>query len=277
MRPRTFLRLVLALAFAAAFAAAAPANEVLDKFDRALAAYKARDFEAAHAIVRPMAEAGHAGAQHLLGEIFIKSGTLFPPFSDRRSDQDQNSEALREKIFTDQAYAGLNWIQKAAEQNLAAAQVRMGELHRRIAINESIRVGGAPDFTKAIFWFRRAAMQGNRIAMGWMAIAHTTYGEFLVGPPVEGTDEAEIWMWSILVDAYRPWGMCTTSSELPPVDLPEPCSDDGDTYCGYTVADMKEAVRRAREWEPLFPELQVTPYPPLLDRLLARFRNLPDQ
>lgn len=100
-------------------------------FQAGLEAYERGDFAAALHEWRPLAEQGHAWAQHNLGAMYVR-GSGVP--------QD-DIEAVK-------------WTRKAAYQGLVAAQFKMGIMY--------IRGKGVPENdVEAVKWLRMAAEQGN--------------------------------------------------------------------------------------------------------------------
>ena len=96
----------------------------------ARALYKAKQFAEAHAIARPLAEAGNPLAQTLVGRVLIYG----------------------EGVAAD-APAGLEWLRKAAGQEYSIAQANLGAQYMEGKIV-------ARDDAEAYRWFRRSAYHG---------------------------------------------------------------------------------------------------------------------
>ncbi|MDP6589876.1 MAG: hypothetical protein QF666_10580, partial [Alphaproteobacteria bacterium] len=102
-------------------------------FDEGVAAYKQRDYEAALSEIRPLAEQGHAEAQHFLGKMY----------------------RLGDGVAKDYAEA-VKWHRKAAEQGyLPAVQWLVGLYYWGNPLNDVPR-----DYAETIKWLRIAAEQG---------------------------------------------------------------------------------------------------------------------
>lgn len=103
-------------------------------FQSGLAAYKSGNYAAALKEWRPLAEQGHAKAQHNLG-VMYENGRGVP--------QDY-AEARR-------------WYQKAAEQGQVFAQNNLGKMYER-------GPGVPQDYVQADMWYILSAAQGNEVA-----------------------------------------------------------------------------------------------------------------
>jgi len=110
--------------------------------DGAKAAYDKRDFAAAFQLAGPLAEAGNAEAQNLLGLMY------------------ENGEGV--KLNAETAAA---WYRKAAEQGHGEAQLNLGALYENgegVARNEAT----------AAQWYQRAAEGGNMLAQYSLALMY---------------------------------------------------------------------------------------------------------
>ena len=95
-----------------------------------LTAYRARDYDTALALWRPLADAGNAAAQYQLGTLYAEGKGVAQ--SDATAAQ---------------------WFQRAAEQGNAAAQYNL-------AVSYAEGLGVPKDDAAAAKWFRAAAEQG---------------------------------------------------------------------------------------------------------------------
>ena len=116
-----------ALALSVGLAAPVGAGDYEDGVDAA----NRGDYATAVALLRPLAEQGHAGAQTSLGLLYI----------DGQGVPQDVAEALR-------------WVHKAAEQGFADAQVVLGAVYTEAGL------GVPQDHAEAVRWFRKAAEQG---------------------------------------------------------------------------------------------------------------------
>jgi TPR repeat protein len=101
------------------------------EWDRAKSAHERGDYAAEVAIVRPLAEKGHAFAQFNLGVLY---------------DRGQG-------VPQDNALA-MQWYQKAAEQGLPQALVNLAIMYEE---GQGVPV----DLMRAYFWFALAEVQGD--------------------------------------------------------------------------------------------------------------------
>jgi len=109
-----------------------------------LAAYKAKDWAKALALLRPLAEQGNAKAEERMGRLY-----------------ERGVGVKRDYPTAEQ------WYRKSAEQGDAEAQARLAFLYR-IGMGDVKR-----DLTEAAKWFRASAAQGNKLAqvgLGYMAL-----------------------------------------------------------------------------------------------------------
>ena len=103
-------------------------------FDEGRAAYERGDYATAHEELRPLAEAGNAAAQTLLGTMLYFG----------RGVPEDYAEAAK-------------WYHKAAEQEFATAQYGLGVLY--------LRGDGVPhDYILAHMWFELAELGGIEVA-----------------------------------------------------------------------------------------------------------------
>ncbi len=116
------------------------------------AAYQRGDYATALKIWRPLAEQGHAAAQHNFGIIY-RSGQGVP--------QD-DVEAVK-------------WYRRAAEQGFAEAQFQVGEMYRK-------GEGVPKDYAEAAKWFDMAAAKDNgRAQDGFLAMGHNSAAAYNTG------------------------------------------------------------------------------------------------
>jgi TPR repeat protein len=121
-----FRSLLGALAIAAAFAAPAAA----DPLDDGVTAYHDKEYAKAAELWRPLAESGNAGAQYLLGSLYLEGHGV------------EHNDAT-----------AFMWFQRAASQGDAAAQYNVGASY-------AAGTGVQRSAVDAAKWFRRAADQG---------------------------------------------------------------------------------------------------------------------
>ena len=121
-----FRSLLGAFAIAAAFAAPAAA----DALDDGVTAYHDKEYARAAELWRPLAESGHAGAQYLLGSLYLEGHGV------------EHNDAT-----------AFMWFQRAAIQGDAAAQYNIGASY-------AAGTGVQRSAVDAAKWFRRAADQG---------------------------------------------------------------------------------------------------------------------
>ena len=98
--------------------------------DAAYAALDKRNYNSALALARPLADAGDARAQSLVGQLYYRGRGV------NRDD-----------------YQAANWFRRAAEQGEAAAQLYLGNMYAE-------GQGVPQDSAEAATWYRRAADQG---------------------------------------------------------------------------------------------------------------------
>jgi TPR repeat protein len=130
-------KLFIAMLIAASFAGNATAG-----FTEGANAYNAQNYSRALKEITPLAKAGHADAQHLLGLMYY----------------------MGRGVARDYKQA-LNWHRKAAEQGQADAQYVIGAMYY---------TGNAvqADPHSAVFWFRRAAEKGHAEAQHALGLMH---------------------------------------------------------------------------------------------------------
>jgi hypothetical protein len=118
-------------------AAAAASTTPSMGYEAAAAAFRRGDFRAALSACQGPAQAGDARCQFMMGILYVNGhvGT--------RSDSDLRIAA--------------GWFGKAAQQNLAAAQLNLGIMQER-------GLGMPRDVNAARGWYQRAAAQGNASA-----------------------------------------------------------------------------------------------------------------
>jgi TPR repeat protein len=127
-------------AVAASLALAQPA--VADALDDGVAAYREHDYEKAVQLLQPFAEKGNAGAQYLLGTLYMEGKGV---------EQDDKTAVM--------------WYQRAANQGDASAQYNLGASYAEGA-------GVAKSEVDAAKWFQRAANQGMVFAQFNLALLY---------------------------------------------------------------------------------------------------------
>jgi len=120
--------------------------------------YETADDLSALTLLRPLAEAGDAKAQFLLGHLSIYSGVLKPDCN-----------------------AGLTWLLRASQTQNAEAALDIGRLYE-----EGRCV--SPSQTSSLAWFLQAAQYGS-------AAAASAIGELYLGPEEFGPDEQKAFFW----------------------------------------------------------------------------------
>lgn len=210
-------------------------------FEDAGAAYDRGDYPTAYRLIRPLAEQGHAKAQFNLG-VMYQRGQGIPQDS---------SEAM-------------NWYRKAAEQDLPDAHFNLGVIYHngeivprdyaeaRKRFRKAADLGyaraqynlgsmyhkgeGVPrDFTETVKWYRRAAEQGVADAQYFLGAMYGT------GQGVT-QDNVLAYMWLTIAASRFPAsdgdkrGMAILNGEI--------------IASGLTPAQIAEAQRRAKEWQP---------------------------
>ena len=110
------------------------APPALAGFDEGVAAYKQRDYESALREILPLAEQGHAEAQHLLGKMY------------------RIGKGVEKDYLT-----GVEWHRKAAKNGHLADQIWLSSTYYH-----GNPLNGVPqDFAESIKWLRMAAEQGD--------------------------------------------------------------------------------------------------------------------
>ncbi len=132
-------------------------------FEAGLEAYDRGTYATALTEFRPLAQQGHAWAQHNLGVMY----------SEGQGVPQDYAEAAR-------------WYRRAAEQGNAAAQFNLGNSHRDGR--------GVQDDAEAVRWYRRAAEEGEALAQYYLAVA------YMKGQGVP-QDNAQAYMWVTLAVA----------------------------------------------------------------------------
>ena len=120
--------------------------------------------------LRARAEAGDAGAQFILGGMYVIGDSVPPDAAEavawyRRGAEQGHARAQynlgvmyeRGDGVPQDAAAAVAWCRRAAEQGHAAAQNNLGGLYRE-------GLGVPPDAAAAVAWYRRAAEQGDATA-----------------------------------------------------------------------------------------------------------------
>jgi TPR repeat protein len=188
-------RCALAAAALLLFGIVSPGHAGLDD---GLAAYHRGDMNAAIAEFNPSAEAGDPRAQYLIGVIYLNE-MAEPPDPE----------------------AAVRWLSRSAKQDYLPAQNELARLYR-------IGFGVEQDYTQMVYWYRRAAEQGDVGAQLFLADAYAYGGGDGFEP-----DLVEAYMWYEIAIQY--WGM-----------LVEPARQAvGEKM---TAEQIKTAARRAEEW-----------------------------
>lgn len=129
-----------------------------------------RDFAAALAEFRALAEKGDVAAQVNLGNLYMKGLGVRQNYAEAlrwyRNAAEQNERMAQSKlgilyyyglgVAQDYAEAG-RWFHRAAEQGESGAQAVLGSLY---ALGE----GFPPDYVQAYYWYSLAVDQGNQEA-----------------------------------------------------------------------------------------------------------------
>jgi TPR repeat protein len=123
-----------------------PAGGMAQDYEAGLKAARGGDYAAALKEWRPLAEKGHAKAQHQLGLMYRHA---------RGVKRDYRRAA--------------KWFRKAARQGLATSQLALGRLY---VAGRGIK----KDFPKALSWFQKAAAQGSAAAKNNLAYMYR-YGK----------------------------------------------------------------------------------------------------
>lgn len=158
------------------------------------AAYDAGDYETALADWRPLAEAGDAEAQYLLG-VCYRDGRGVPQDTAEavvwyRRAAEQGHDVGQARLGIAYLYGtgvrrnlseAARWLQLAAEQNVPVAQSCLGMMY--------LYARGAPrDVPEAVAWYRKAAEQGELEAQWQLG---NLYGRGLTLP----RDDVEAYVW----------------------------------------------------------------------------------
>jgi TPR repeat protein len=115
---------------------------VAPSVEAAQAAYQKNNYAAALSMVRPLADAGDARAQALLGQMYYRG---------RGVPQDDRDAAV--------------WFRHAADQNDATAQFYLGGMYAEGR-------GVPQDFAESAKWYERAAEQGDGQAQYNLGLAY---------------------------------------------------------------------------------------------------------
>ena len=205
-------------------------------FYEGLKAYDAQDFERAYEIWFPLAEDGHARAQHAVGEILMEAAQEFhEPWATDFGDGPD-------------AYArGLAWTEKAADQGLVFAMRRLADQFRTVYyVRQRLpsstskpqyrTVVMIPDAEKALYWWRRAANRGDYRSTHNLSTAYGT-------SKIEQYDLIEGAKWAIIFDTR----IC------PRPVYPHQPSLHWTFKEMMSEEDYREAERRAKAWRIEFP------------------------
>lgn len=173
-------------------------------FETADAAYRDAEYAKALDLVRPLADAGDARAQALLGVMHYRG---------RGVAQDYD-EAVK-------------WFRRAADQNEVAGLFYLGFMY-------SEGQGVPQDFAESAKWFGLAAERGDPGSQYNLALS-LAKGE--TGQP----DNVNAYMWFNLAAARFPASDTRRNAAI----------TNRDSLAGkMTPAEVAEAQKRAREWQP---------------------------
>jgi len=151
--------------------------------DVGLDAVRRRDFNAAFAEFRPLAEQGDASAQVNLGNLFMRGWGVRQDYA-----------------------SAFDWYQKAADQNHAIAQSKLGMLN-------FYGLGTIKDSESAAKWFRRAADQG-------VAAAQSALGNLYAQGDGVPKDPVQAFFWLTLAFEFGDADALRVREELAPLMTP---------------------------------------------------------
>lgn len=152
----------IAIAMLAFVLALAPSSAAEAGLDEGKAAFLAADYETASAELRPLAQAGNAEAQYVLGVMYSHGRGVGRDLAEsarwyEKAAQQGHARAqfnLGFMLYNDGRYAAAApWLLKAAEQGVAMAQGLVGAMY-------ADGKGVAKDPLRAYWWTLRAAEQG---------------------------------------------------------------------------------------------------------------------
>lgn len=226
--PRTILSLCLLLL-------ALPGVGLAGPVDDGVEAYKRGDYAAASALWRPAAEKGDASAEFYLGLLY-RNGQGVP------RNEAEGTGLLRKSadrgyppaqyfvgVLTTQSTEALQWFQKAAEQDYAAAQHKLAGVYS---------LGGAlapRDDAKALKLWRVAAEHGYGPAVYQMGML------YLIGAlPM---DKVQAFKWFTLA-------LLQPDSALGEAGRPGTTMLRNSIGQGMTPEQIAEAQQEARDWRP---------------------------
>lgn len=191
-------------------------DSVDDQLETAMDVYQTGGYvngpkeEEAVNLFEPLAEAGCAQAQYIMGRMT------------ERSSQQQS----------------LEWTRRAAEQGHAAAQYTMG-MEYKGSSEEAENAASAEE--QATEWFRRAADQGHFRAMAELVNRYRT------GTGVDGRDLVQAYKWNALIIPRLPAE--TEQWRTPFYQRSFVRSYFDDIASDMTPAEVERAKRLAAEWE----------------------------
>lgn len=179
---RSVLRFVATAIVFVVFVATARAD-----FHSGLNAYRTGNCETAHSTWQPMAESGHARAQFAMGHLL---------------HDHYRAVFVNEALGLDREAAyheAIKWLTSSAEQGYDRAQFWLARVYQLGAYFHETETRVEPDLEKAVFWYRRAANQGNVFAIRWLSSVLNNeeirnYG----GEP----DPVEALMWELIWNGY---------------------------------------------------------------------------
>lgn len=150
------------LAVLLALLPAAGGGALADPVEDGIAAARRGDHAAAWRLLRPLAEAGDAKAQNVVGYMYDHGlGTAQNPteamkWFSKAAEQGLSAAQFNLCLYYRRAQndgPALGWCRKAAEQGEVEAQHRVGLFYE-------LGIGAPKDLLEAVRWYRRAANQG---------------------------------------------------------------------------------------------------------------------
>jgi TPR repeat protein len=158
---------------------------------RATIAYEDADYETAFELIKPLADAGHPEAVHLLGHVYLKTDRGPQALSVfKQAAGGGDTEAFHhlggmfyegEVVPLDHEEA-LKWFISAAEQGYVYSQITVGNMFY-------FGRGTQVDYEDALEWYLRAAEQGNASAQNKVGVIYADG----VGSILTDLIEAEKW------------------------------------------------------------------------------------
>jgi TPR repeat protein len=200
------------LAFFVVGAALSAAPVAADDLEDAFAAYGREDYTTAMRLARPFAEEGDAGAQWVVGAMFL----------------------LGQGVPQDVAEAA-QWYERSANQGDADAQHLLGQLRDPGGPFRGYGEVVTQDYDEAAKWYRRAADQGNARAQYDLGVL------YMRGTGVP-RDSVQAHKWCALAGRRSSGGDAKTRKAAK--------HQRDELARSMTTAQLDEARRLAREWKP---------------------------